>query len=191
MSEQSINLLKPDLNPQAFNPSASHTAAEDREREWRVILLFMELYKFVLMIMDDEEFLSGSGPANENQSWTRESALPTDQIADLTKFLKHLAFSMYWDGPEITGNHKEQSQDGLSHYFGTKSHSRPAEANAVSVKHVEASLADMPGMTLTHLKGMVTGLLRMLYEREYVVPPKHCYKCVIIIPEYEYIYARY
>ena len=126
----------------------------------------MELYKFVLMIMDDEEFLSGSLPSKEDQSWTRESALPTDQIADLIKFLKHLAFSMYWDGPEITGNQKERSQDGLSHYFSTKTHSKPAEAIVVSERRVEPSLADMPGMTLTHLKGMVTGLLRMLYERE-------------------------
>ena len=159
-------MLKPDLNTQASHHRVSQTAAEGMKREWRVILLFMELYKFVLMIMDDEEFLSGSIPANEHQSWTRESALPTDQIADLIKFLKHLAFSMYWNGPEITGIQKEQSQDGLSHYFGTKTHSSPAEATVVSERHVEPSLAGMPGMTLTHLKGMVTGLLRMLYERE-------------------------
>lgn len=164
--EQSIHLLKPDFDPQISASRESEKDMETRAREWRVILLFMELYKFVLMIMDDEEFLSGSSPAHEGQSWTRQSALPKDEIAELVKFLKHLAFSMYWNGSEITGIQKEQSQDGLSQYFNAKTQHRPIQQAVPSERHIEPALAGMPGMTLTHLKGMVTGLLRMLYERE-------------------------
>ena len=126
----------------------------------------MELYKFVLVIMDDEELLSGSQPLSDNPSWMRKSALPVSQIAELTIFLKHLAFSMYWYGSEITGIQKEESRQGLSQYFGTNSYQPNIEQVSFSARQEEPSLAGMPGMTLPHLKGMVTGLLRMIYERE-------------------------
>ena len=128
----------------------------------------MELYKFVLLIMDDEEFLSGTSAYDENLefSWIRKSALPINQIADLIQFLKHLAFSMYWYSPEIRGIQKEESRDGLSLYFGANTHGKVPEQTALPPRHEDQSLAGMPGMTLTHLKGTVTGLLRMLYERE-------------------------
>ena len=128
----------------------------------------MELYKFVLMVMDDEEFLSGSSGYDENVewSWTRQSALPVSQIAELIKFLKHLAFAMYWFGPDIRGVQKAETKDGLSQYFGAKSPIRDPEYTINPSRQEDQSLAGTPGMTLTHLKGMVTGLLRMLYERE-------------------------
>ena len=173
---QAISLVGQRL-PENGNADSDFTnrAVAIRAREWADILLFMELYQFVLMIMDDEEFLSGSLLVNQSQSWTGQSALPLDQVAELVKFLKHLAFSLYWYGPEIMGLQKEEPRDGLSRYFGVKNHSRPSTQGATSEKHKDVSLAGIPGMTLIHLKGMVTGLLRMIYEREYVISQSVCF----------------
>ena len=120
------------------------------------------------MIMDDEEFLSGSSAYDETLelAWTRQSALPIDRVSELVYFLKHLAFSLYWYGPEIRGIQKEESKDGLSLYFGSNPLTKVSGLVPSPPRHEDQSLAGMPGMTLTHLKGMVTGLLRMLYDRE-------------------------
>lgn len=161
---EAINLLRA---TQSTKVSKSSMRAEVRERQWRIIMIFMELYAFVLKIMDDEEFLSGSSSLESNQSWSRQSALPIHQIADLTIFLKHLAFTMYRYTSEIVGSEEVEHKDSIAEYFSVRSGQAQSDREALPApRPQEASIAGMPGTTLAYLKGTVTGLLRMIYERD-------------------------
>ncbi|KAL7276597.1 ubiquitin-protein ligase (E3) [Rhizina undulata] len=76
------------------------TTADKDDGEWNLILLFLELYGFLLIVMDDDEFFSGgSGTGKQRQ-------LPLKAVEELSVFLKNLAFAMYWWGGEILGEDK-------------------------------------------------------------------------------------
>lgn len=154
-----INLLKHDYPPR----TSSYT--ESREQQWRIILLFLELYSFPLKIMDDEEFLSGSVEVDIHDSFTRQSALSLLQIEALTSFLKNLAFSMYWNMSEIMGGEDPEPNVSLAAYFGRDT-SGTRTRDQVSKKRSQTALAGVSGLTIEYVKRMVTGVLRMLYERE-------------------------
>ena len=137
------------------------------EQEWRIILLFLELYMFVLKVMDDEEFVNGTDCSQEHHSWTRRSALKLMEVKDLTIFLKNLAFTIYWDATKIIGGDEPITGNHIAEYFGntsvvSSSHKTVATISAPD----EAAIAGVDGMSLGYMRGMVTGLLRMIYERE-------------------------
>lgn len=164
---EAVSTLRPSKPQIPALASTSPTRAENRDQEWRVILLFLELYTFVLKVMDDEEFLSGTLESTPELSWTRQSALPLDQVKDLTFFLKNLAFSLYWNASEIAGMEPTEAKTSLAEYFGS---SRPGQTGKIQTeapsKFEDMSVAGVSGMTLPYMKGMVTGVLRMVYERE-------------------------
>lgn len=164
---ETVSMLRPD-RPQNREKKASYSATdESRDQQWRVILLFLELYTFVLKIMDDEEFLAGTSVYNEQWSWTRKSALPLDQVKDLTTFLKNLSFSMYWNASEIAGIEAAEVKTSLAEYFGgNKAAQNEHRQDDGPAKPEEMSIAGVSGMTLFYIKGLVTGVLRMIYERE-------------------------
>lgn len=164
---ETISMLRPD-RPQNQEKKASYSVTdESRDQQWRVILLFLELYTFVLKIMDDEEFLAGTSAYNEQWSWTRKSALPLDQVKDLTTFLKNLSFSMYWNASEIAGIEAAEVKTSLAEYFGgNKAVQNEHRQDEGPAKLEEMSVAGVSGMTLVYMKGLVTGVLRMVYERE-------------------------
>ena len=144
--------------------------AEESGEDWRILLIFFELYSFVLKVMDDEEFFSPN-PAivlaeQSVSSWTRESALPLDEVKDLTTFLKNLAFTMYWNAAEISGEDGSANFDGFQSYFGSAAPSRAVVDQSAAQDAVNNSIAGVTGMTIDHVKGIVTGLLRMVYERD-------------------------
>lgn len=169
---EAIALLRPDMarkpssrfGPQLVSESLS---SESRNQQWRVILLFLELYTVILRLMDDEEFLSGDSPSTTMQSWTRQSALPLDQVKDLTVFLKNLAFTMYWNTTEIAGVEEPGNQNSLAEYFSGKNGATSENRqDQLSTKLEGTVIGGVSGMTLGYTKGIVTGLLRMIYERE-------------------------
>ena len=136
------------------------------EQEWRILMLFLELYTFVLKVMDDEEFMNGASPSSQHQSWTRRSALELSQVNALTIFLKNLAFSMYWNDVKITGLEEPVTTTSLAEYFGTSSVVRASVPPPETLSRLDDVVAGLSGLSLSYLKDMVTGLLRMVYERE-------------------------
>lgn len=146
-----------------------------REREWRIALVFLELYSFVLKVIDDDEFFSGSvmrttgEAAGGSSTWTRESALPLKDVEELTVFLKNLGFAMHWYAAEIEGIGEAESKDEIKQYFTTGLSSRAPPQAETSTGADEAPIAGIDGMTMDYFRGTVTGVLRMLYEREYVI----------------------
>jgi ubiquitin-protein ligase E3 C len=145
---------------------------EDQDQEWTIILLFFELYTFLLKVMDDEEFFSSASPftasSNVLSSWTKESALPLDDIKDMTVFLKNLAFTLYWNVADLTkkGPVPSSAVDLRSYFSNTAQVSEPTERFEVDAKKEINDLPGVTGIPLDYFKGLVTGLLRMLHERE-------------------------
>lgn len=152
-----------------LRPSGDHSlpgaARRDREQEWTVILLFLELYTFLLKVLDDEEFFSGGYAshmaAEPKMSWTKESTLPLADVKDLTIFLKNLAFTLYWNAVDLISPEPTQPSISLSEYFNPSAVLRdPVFAAKTKKKDL------VIGIPLDYFKGLVTGLLRMVHERD-------------------------
>ncbi|KAJ5713864.1 uncharacterized protein N7483_011045 [Penicillium malachiteum] len=144
------------------------------DETWKPILLFFELYTFLLKVMDDEEFFSGTSSFtlsdDDNVSWTRASALSLDDVKELTVFLKNLAFTLYWNAADLT-EEQEPRPANLSTYFSTTTQaSEPYPPFSGSKEpHAPSQTSYLPGITgvpIDYFKGLVTGLLRMLHERD-------------------------
>ncbi|KAJ5788601.1 hypothetical protein N7457_003591 [Penicillium paradoxum] len=149
-----------------------HGNRGDQDQEWTIILLFFELYTFLLKVMDDEEFFSSASPftasANVQSSWTKESALPLEDIKDMTIFLKNLAFTLYWNVADLTkkGPVPSSTVDLRSYFTNTAQSPGPMERSEMEAKDESNDLPGVTGIPLDYFKGLVTGLLRMLHERD-------------------------
>ncbi|KAL9609762.1 MAG: hypothetical protein Q9167_005491 [Letrouitia subvulpina] len=155
------------LNPDAAKRQTNTTTIPGIHEQWQVILIFLELYPIVLKVMDDEEFLTGASSISDSQSWTRQSALTLASVKDLTIFLKNLAFSMYWNASEIAGIEETETTESIAGYFrGTSTATAANLRDEKPIKPGDIHIAGVPGMTVDYLKRMVTGLLRMIYERD-------------------------
>ncbi|KAF1967075.1 E3 ubiquitin-protein ligase NEDD4 [Bimuria novae-zelandiae CBS 107.79] len=140
-------------------PTQELDLAAVRADEWRVILVFLELYTFVLKITDDEEFFSAGQNGFSGQ--VRDNSLPLNEVKDLTTFLKNLGFTLYFNASDINEpDERDTSSTGISYF-------NPQAAEAQQQKQVaEPSLGGVAGLTLDYVKGLVTGLVRMVYERD-------------------------
>lgn len=173
-SRAAIRLLKPRNSSSQFSwepPNSEKRKSESIQDEWRVILVFLELYTFILKLMDDEEFFSASpSPITSNgASSTRVGykALPLEDVQELTTFLKNLGFTMYFNAAEITDmGERESNMGSISSYFHVSSESHYSEVTSEVEKPGEITVAGLSGMSMDYVKGLVTGLLRMLYERD-------------------------
>jgi ubiquitin-protein ligase E3 C len=128
--------------------------------EWRVILVFLELYTFVLKVTDDEEFFSVA-QHDISSPQVRDSGLPLTEVKDLTTFLKNLGFTLYFNIVDITSNEERAASTSGISYFNP----RAAEVSAPK-ESIEPSLGGVAGLRTDYVKGLVTGLLRMVYERD-------------------------
>lgn len=94
-----------------YFPASSSASADDSpwDREWRTVLLFLELYTFVMRLTDDEDFFSGfnksaaAGHASvgASSSHVRASSLPLRALERLSLFLKNLAFTLNYNAAEL------------------------------------------------------------------------------------------
>ena len=134
----------------------SSNAASQKD-DWTVILVFLELYTFLLKIMDDEEFMGKAAVGSQ-------SAIPIEDVAILVTFLKNLGFTLYFNAAELNEYATSSAREtgSLSLHFGGRADSEPAD----DVEPKPLTLAGMPGMTSDYLKGIATGLLRSIYERD-------------------------
>ncbi|KAF2754009.1 hypothetical protein EJ05DRAFT_480019 [Pseudovirgaria hyperparasitica] len=142
-----------------------HQIPPTAESDWRVILMFLELYTFVLKVMNDDEFFStadsNTGEDVLGLSHTRASALPLVDVQDLVTFLKNLGLSLYLDATRLDSNSGRPSGPrSIADLF-----KMPQDISAAD----ESSLIGPSGPTgasLTYMTTLVTGLLRMIYERD-------------------------
>jgi ubiquitin-protein ligase E3 C len=128
--------------------------------EWRVILVFLELYTFVLKVTDDEEFFS-AGKHDANSSQIRDSGLPLSEVKSLTTFLKNLGFTLYFNAVDITSAGDSGTENMSISFFSSK-----ASETSTRKESSEPSIGGVAGLKIDYVKGLVTGLLRMVYERD-------------------------
>ena len=125
--------------------------------EWRVILVFLELYTFVLKVTDDEDFFSGGQDTYTGQ--IRDNSLPLGDVKDLTTFLKNLGFTLYFNASDINASDERESSSNGIGLFGKA-------LEPEKHRQMEPSVGGVAGLSLDHVKGLATGLLRMVYERD-------------------------
>jgi len=156
-------------NPRKYSweaPNAGRAEAHNNDDDWRVISMFMELYTFVLKVMDDEEFFAGSKSSFGVPTGSRPNALTINDLQNLTTFLKNLGFTMYFHGADITAEDQPRDRDttgSLASYFNVSSSASPRSMESEASKVLAAAEASI---NIDHLKGLTTGLLRMIYERD-------------------------
>ncbi|KAF4504728.1 hypothetical protein G6O67_008137 [Ophiocordyceps sinensis] len=137
------------------------------EREWRIILLFIELYIFVLRLSDDEDFISGMttqilGP-DSSTSRLRCCSLPLEDVKALTMFLKSAAFTLHYTANELSQTLpaiESATKSRLDSYLsgsGTANTAAPGNGSPSSA----AGEVD-----LDSLRTILTTPLKMLYERD-------------------------
>jgi ubiquitin-protein ligase E3 C len=154
-------------------PTSASSSSLRNDRDWRTILLFLELYTFVLRFTDDEEFLSGSTQSlyqgNGPISRIRESALPLEDVKRLTVFLKNLAFTTYYYAGKLSNEDPQPTEGGLGTYFGKpppSSKFQADDAEVVAKRAAQRPFAGIAGMTFKYVRTIVTGVMRMLYQRD-------------------------
>jgi ubiquitin-protein ligase E3 C len=145
-------------------------------REWRTILLFLELYIFVLRLTDDDDFFSGlslSPHLGDSTSRLRSSGLSLQELKRLTLFLKHLGFTLYYNAADLVDS-TSRALDAADD--SSVSSSRPRRAAGKSRAAGALSFTLTAGVDFEAFRNLVATAMRMLYERDsrrQFLPQKH------------------
>ncbi|KAK6539120.1 hypothetical protein TWF694_010654 [Orbilia ellipsospora] len=117
---------------------------DQRTSEWVTIFLFLDLYCFASVVVDDEEFFS-----------FRDQSLTPAQVQSLVAFLKNLAFATYFEVSELE---YQRSREPLLH---------PLINNEDRMQsHTRADIAGVHGITLPWIRNLVVRILRSLHRRD-------------------------
>ncbi|KAG6002600.1 hypothetical protein E4U21_002944 [Claviceps maximensis] len=154
----------------------SETSIE--EQEWRVILLFLELYTFILRLSDDEDFFSGMTDqiveTNSSTSRLRECSLSLRDVERLTVFLKNTAFVLHYKARELSQSQRaieEATKSRLESYLGAEEMPQQNVVPADLCPPIATTKLDLDG-----LRNIITTALKMLYQRDsrkHFLPPNH------------------
>lgn len=138
------------------------------DNQWRVIIMFIEMYMFVLKIMDDEQFFSGGGSAQIFKPTGQTNALLLTEVQALTIFLKNLGFTLYYNSREIMELvETDDQEEDIGRFFHIPDEDTPKpSAKSRESKSSSIHVAGVQGMSIDYLKGLVTGLVRAIYERD-------------------------
>jgi ubiquitin-protein ligase E3 C len=161
-SERPVNVLRRYLGVSG-QPSGSAT----EEQEWRIILLFLDLYTFILRLSDDEDFFSGMNPellsSGNSTSRLRTCSLPRVDLELLTLYLKNTAFALHYNVQEIFRGQlvtEGPAQSRLESYLGSAESNQHKDATITSITKGTSSKLDIGS-----LRNIITTALKMLYER--------------------------
>ena len=158
------------------------TRRASEEREWRVVLMFLELYIFVLRLSDDDDFFSGINPellqSNQQPSRIRACSLSLEDLKSLTTFLKNAAFALHYKAREIASSPSgldTSAPSRLDSYLSLGS-----RADSRSLKSLSGAPRTAQGVStrlgLESLRELMTTAIKMLYERDsrkQFLPPDH------------------
>ena len=134
-------------------------------QQWRTILLFLELYTFILRLTDDDDFFSAlAAPGSvvekagaHSFSRLRSCALPLDALKSLSTFLKNLAFTLHYNAAAVLGS----KADGVSELLFPGMNS-DTQKGSMSYGSFEV----IPGLDFNTFRSTVTTAIQMLYERD-------------------------
>ncbi|KAF4950225.1 hypothetical protein FSARC_13264 [Fusarium sarcochroum] len=163
-SEPPLNVLRRYLGV----TSKTSTSSEE-EQDWRIALLFLELYIFILRLSDDEDFFSGIFPRilqqNSSTSRIRSCSLSLEDVKMLTSFLKNTAFTLHYKAQELSKSHdalEAAAKSRMGSYFG----SGESSATTQGAGTPSPSPQSPTRLDLDSLRNIVTAAMKMLYERD-------------------------
>ncbi|KAL2174978.1 uncharacterized protein P884DRAFT_301950 [Thermothelomyces heterothallicus CBS 202.75] len=144
---------------------ASH-ADTPWDREWRTILLFLELYIFVLRLADDDDFfgiLGASNPAEGSSTRLRSSGLNLQEVKRLTTFLKHLGFTLYYHAADLLSS----TSSAPNNANGSSAPPSRPKSGADNKRAANAlSFTLTAGVDFEAFRNLVSTAMKMLYERD-------------------------
>lgn len=124
--------------------------AHNGDSEWRVLLLFLDLYIFVLRLADDDDFLGAIKPTlsrASSPSRIQTCCLSLDVVRNITVFLKNFSFALYHDTNAILP-------------------SSSLSTEAAEIKRSGLSMEATTRLDLDGLKNIITTAMQLLYERD-------------------------
>lgn len=133
--------------------------------DWRLILFFFEMYTSALKLMDDEEFFLSDNSEVKIVSYAKHNTqqgrgfLPLADVVQMVIFLKNLTHTLYWNASELSS--RSESRDEITARFGAA-----IAGGETRSPSTQPDLAGLEGVTQSYLKGLTTGVLRMLHERD-------------------------
>lgn len=136
------------------------------DREWRTILLFLELYVFVLRLTDDEDFFSTLGSANFQSggaSRLRQCMLTLAELKSLTLFLRNLAFTLYYHANDLrqhASKHASRQNTTVQTLFG------PLDRTPQETSKTHETYNVISGVDFDTFRNTITQAMRMVYERD-------------------------
>ena len=126
-------------------------ASLDGDAEWRALLLFLDLYIFVLRLADDDDFVTGITPHAHQTSRIQTCCLTLEDIKGLTVFLKSFSFALYHD---------------ISSIAPSSTLSR-TNTDAVDRSGATATTTTISNpLDLDGVKNLITSAMQLLYERD-------------------------
>ncbi|KAI0133532.1 HECT-domain-containing protein [Xylariales sp. AK1849] len=135
-----------------------------RDQEWRTMLLFLELYNFLLRVTDDEDFLPAENEVVPEHSPAvlriRSSGLDLPELKELIFFLKNLSFSLYYNLSDIMPTMARTARQSVSAIF------QPSASREIPEDLSPTSFAGVMGMDILTLRASTTAAMRSLYERD-------------------------
>ncbi|KAK8098550.1 HECT-domain-containing protein [Apiospora kogelbergensis] len=136
-----------------------------RDQEWRIVLLFLELYNFLLRVTDDDDFLVDERNVVANQSPAvrriRASGLSLSELELLVTFLKNLSFTLYHNLKDVMP--RDRSRPALGALLGVGS---ATSTRNISEQVNTPSFAGILGLDALSLRGCATTTMQSLYERD-------------------------
>lgn len=170
-SEQPLIVIRRYLHGSSHSPQAS---VEDQE--WRVVLLFLELYTFTLRLSDDEDFFSGINSqltgGNASTSRLHQCSLSLVDVEALSIFLKNAAFVLHYRARELSPSHVAVNPSEAPR----EDSSSGSADTSQGFTNTDFSSAASTKLDLDGLRTMITTVLTMLYERDsrqHFLPPNH------------------
>lgn len=136
------------------------------DREWRTILLFLELYVFVLRLTDDDDFFSplyNPGFQVEATSRLRQCMLTLDELKRLTLFMRNLAFTIYYNANDLhqhAARQKPRETATVNDLFSP--HAQVAEKS----QKTQETYSVVSGVDFDTFRNTITTAMRMVYERD-------------------------
>ncbi|KAM0226152.1 hypothetical protein ACHAQD_000065 [Fusarium lateritium] len=162
-SEPPLDVLRRYLGATTGTSSSS-----EEEQDWRIALLFLELYIFILRLSDDDDFFSGIYPQilqqNPSTSRIRACSLSLEDVKMLTSFLKNTAFTLHYKAQELSRSRDDleaASKYRMDSYFGSGGPSATSRGPETPSTNKSPTRLD-----LDSLRNIVTAAMKMLYERD-------------------------
>ncbi|KAM0251616.1 hypothetical protein ACHAP5_001625 [Fusarium lateritium] len=162
-SEPPLDVLRRYLGATTGTSSSS-----EEEQDWRIALLFLELYIFILRLSDDDDFFSGIYPQilqqNPSTSRIRACSLSLEDVKMLTSFLKNTAFTLHYKAQELSRSRDDleaASKYRMDSYFGSGGSSATSQGSEIPSTNKSPTRLD-----LDSLRNIVTAAMKMLYERD-------------------------